>query len=57
MRMWTNKVWFVGLAGIFLLAATALPPNWVWLARPLLLAAVIFALLALFAWSRRRGVN
>jgi hypothetical protein len=57
MGMWANKVWLVGLAGTFLFAATVLPPNWVWLARPLLLAAVIFALLALFVWSRRRGVN
>jgi hypothetical protein len=35
-----------------LFAATVLPPNWVWLARLLLLAAVGFALLALFLWSR-----
>jgi hypothetical protein len=55
--MRANKVWFVGLAGIFLFAATVLPPNWVWLARPLLLAAVVFALLALFFWSRGARVK
>ena len=55
MGMWANKVWLVGLAGTFLFAATVLPPNWVWLARPLLLAAVVFALLAFIDWSRRRA--
>jgi hypothetical protein len=43
----------VALAGTALLAGVALPPGWVWLARPLLVLAVIFALLALFLWSRR----
>jgi hypothetical protein len=55
MGMWANKACFVGLAGTFLLAATALPPNWVWLARSLQLAAGIFALLALFVRSQRRA--
>jgi hypothetical protein len=57
MSMWANKVWSVGLAGSCLFAATVLPPNWVWLARPLLLAAVVFALLALFFWSRGARVK
>jgi hypothetical protein len=52
--MWPNKIWFAGLAGAFLLAATVLPPTWVWLARPLLIAAVMLALIAMFLWSRRR---
>jgi hypothetical protein len=47
----------VGLAGASLFAAVALQPDWVWLARPLLVAAVIFALLAVFFWSRRRSVE
>ena len=57
MSMWANKVWFVGLAGTCVFVATVLPPNWVWLARPLLLAAVDFALLALFFWSRGARVK
>ena len=55
--MWPNKVRSVGLAGTCLFAATALPPIWVWLARPLLLAAVVFALLVLFFWSRGARVK
>jgi hypothetical protein len=44
---------FVALAGASLFAAVALPPDWIWLARPLLVASVIFALLSLYFWSRR----
>jgi hypothetical protein len=53
----TNKAWFVGLAGAFLFTAVALSPGWVWLSRPLLVAAVGFALLALFFWFRGRSVK
>jgi hypothetical protein len=53
--MWPSRgVGLVGLAGASLFTAVALPPNWVWLARPLLVASVVFALSALFFWSRRR---
>ena len=44
-----------GLAAASLVAiAIALPPDRVWSGRPLLLAAVALALLALIFWSQRR---
>jgi hypothetical protein len=53
--MWARWPWVLfRLAGTFLFAATLLPPDWVWLGRPLLLASVAFVVLAIF-WSRRRA--
>ncbi len=54
--MWPRKPGRIfGLAAAALIAiAIALPPDWVWLARPLLLTAVALALLALIFSSRRR---
>ena len=55
--MWPRKPGRIfGLAAASLVAvAIALPPAWVWLGRPLLLAAVVLAVVALILSSRRRG--
>jgi hypothetical protein len=52
--MWPNTAWgLVGLAGAFLLTATLLPANLVLLSRWLLVAASVFALLAIIAFGWR----
>ena len=53
--MWPRKHWIlIGLAGSLLFGAIALPPDWVWLGRPLLIASVVLAVVALILSSRRR---